>query len=80
MSKTDSIIRQQAQADRDYAVGLREFFHMHPELSAKEFHTQEKIEEELHKLGLTTKRIAKTGVLTEIKGNKPGDKTIGMSG
>lgn len=76
MSETDELIREQAQADRDYAVGLREFFHMHPELSAKEYKTQEKIEEELHKLGLTTKRIAGTGVLTEIKGDKPGDKTI----
>ncbi|MGI5990088.1 MAG: M20 metallopeptidase family protein [Lachnospiraceae bacterium] len=76
MSETDSVIKSQAEADRDYAVGLREYFHMHPELSAKEFHTQEKIEEELHKVGLKTKRIAKTGVMTEIKGEKPGGRTI----
>ena len=57
-------------------VALRRHFHMYPEVSAKEFKTAEKLEEEIKKLGLTPRRVGETGVYTEIHGTGEGNKTI----
>lgn len=54
--------------DREYLVGLRRWFHMNPEIAQEEFQTQQKIEEELDKLGISHQRIAGTGVYAEIEG------------
>ena len=53
-------------------VELRRDFHMHPELGFKEFRTAEKIEAYLQSLGFETTRVAKTGVVTLLKGPEPG--------
>ena len=64
-------------ADRQYITDLRRFFHSHPELSAKEYGTAKKIEEELDKIGVSHVRVGETGVYAEIKGEKQGaDKVI----
>lgn len=76
MYSLEQDIKKQAQEDHDYVVLLRRHFHSFPELSKYEFKTAEKIEDELHKLGLETKRVGETGVYAEIKGDKQGDKTI----
>lgn len=76
MNSIEQEIKKQAQEDHDYVVSLRRHFHIHPELPRQEFKTAEKIEEELHKLGLETKRVDETGVYAEFKGDLEGDKTI----
>lgn len=62
--------------NHSYVVELRRHFHRFPELSAKEYNTALKIEEELDKLGIQHKRIGETGVYAEIQGKRPGNKTI----
>lgn len=48
-------------------VNLRRYFHTpHPEISKKEFNTQNKIMEKLTALGLKPKVIANTGVMAEL--------------
>lgn len=76
MTSLEDKIYSEAQNDHEYIVALRRYFHAHPELPKQEFHTAEKIEEELHKIGLETKRVGETGVYAEIHGEKEGDKTI----
>ena len=76
MTSLEDKIYSEAQNDHEYIVALRRYFHAHPELPKQEFHTAEKIEKELHKIGLETKRVGETGVYAEIHGEKEGDKTI----
>jgi len=66
-----------AKKHYDWAVNLRRYFHVHPELSGQEYKTQEKICQELQSLGVSFYKAAKTGVIAEIKGGKPG-KTIAI--
>lgn len=53
-------------------VAWRRYFHQHPELSNREFHTADSIEAYLKSLGLQVRRLAKTGVVGVLKGGKPG--------
>ena len=76
MNELEQKIMDQTIADHDYVVGLRRYFHEHPEIAKEEFNTQKRIEEELDKLGIPHKRIAGTGVYAEIRGNLPGKRTI----
>jgi len=78
MNKLENTIYLQATADHDYVVGLRRFFHKYPELSAKEYETAKKIEQELDNIGLEYERVATTGVVTKIvgTGNVGSGKTI----
>jgi len=56
---------------------VRGDFHMYPELGMKEFRTQRKICEYLDEFGILHKKMAKTGVVGEIKG-KNALKTIAL--
>ncbi len=76
MNQNEEKLVQDILEDKDYIIALRRYYHAHPELPAVEFHTAERIEEELDKLGLSHHRIAKTGVYTEIIGEKGEGKTI----
>ena len=58
-------------------VSLRRYFHKYPEVSKKEFNTQKKIIGVLQELGLNIRKAAGTGVIAELKGEKPG-KTIAI--
>lgn len=69
-------ILNKAQENYDYVVELRRHFHRHPELSAKEYQTAERIEKELDQLGIVHKRVGDTGVYGEIHGTGKGEKTI----
>ena len=40
-------MKQAVEQEREYLIALRRYFHKHPELSLKEYHTAEKIEQEL---------------------------------
>lgn len=69
-------ILQEAQSSLPYLSDIRRWLHRHPETARGEFMTQEKIEEELDKLGISHKRTAETGVYAEIHGEGEGAKTI----
>ena len=56
---------------------VRGDFHMYPELGMEEFRTQRKICEYLDEFGILHKKMAKTGVVGEIKG-KNAFKTIAL--
>ena len=62
----DSFVLQQ----KDYIVGMRRYFHAHPEVSLKEFKTAERIEQELDALGMEHSRVGETGVYACIRGRK----------
>ncbi|RKI65274.1 amidohydrolase [bacterium 1xD42-67] len=65
------------EQDKDYIISLRRWFHSHPELSMKEYHTAARIEEELSALGIPTRRVGETGVLGVLKGRKgPGRRVV----
>ena len=57
-------------------IELRRYFHQYPELSNAEYKTADKIEEELNKIGIKTKRVNNTSVYGEIIGNELNNKTI----
>ncbi len=53
-------------------IEWRRDLHQNPELSNREFKTQEKILNHLQSLGIETRKLAKTGVVGILKTNKPG--------
>ena len=71
------IIKELIEKHQDYVISLRRHFHTHPELSAQEFNTQQKIIDELLTLGLQPKKIACTGVIADLQGALPG-KTVAI--
>ena len=70
-------IATESQEVEGYLIKTRRYFHAFPELSFQEQNTAEIIEEELTNLGLEPRRIAKTGVIADIKGLEPG-KTVAI--
>ncbi len=64
---------------RDYVIGLRRYFHQHPELGGQEVNTSRRVIEELTAMGLEPKVIGsyKTAVICDIHGEHPG-KTIAL--
>lgn len=53
-------------------IALRRDFHQHPELGFEEYRTATVVETYLQALGLSTERIAGTGVVAVLEGAKPG--------
>ena len=76
MNEVEKHLTAEIQNDHRYVVGLRRYFHMHPEIAREEFNTAKKIEDELDAVGIAHKRVGETGVYAEIRGTKPGKKTI----
>lgn len=64
-------------AIEDYLIKTRRIFHQYPELSFKEFETSKRIERELKRMGLAPIRMAKTGLIADIKGKSKG-KTVAI--
>lgn len=60
-----------------YVISMRRKFHEYPELSFSEHKTAQIIEEELKAMGLNPRRIAQTGVIADIEGEKDG-KTVAI--
>lgn len=58
-------------------IDLRREFHQYPEASLYEYKTIDRIGQELDKLGVPYKKVADTGIITEIKGINPG-KTVAL--
>lgn len=61
----------------DEVIALRRDLHMHPEASMQEFHTTDRICQELDKLAIPYRRLEPTGVISTIQGGKPG-KTVAL--
>lgn len=77
MNKTErERITAHIREDHPYIVALRRHFHRHPEIAKEEFHTAERIEAELDKIGLVHRRVGGTGVYAEIQGKKPGKTPV----
>lgn len=70
-------VRELAKKYEDQIIAWRREFHENPELSWEEVRTGNRICEELTKMDIELKRIAKTGVLGILKGDKPG-KTVAL--
>lgn len=70
-------IKSLAKAYKAYGVNLRREFHMYPEASLKEYRTSDRIQEELQAMGISSEKIAGTGVVAYIRGAEPG-KTIAL--
>jgi len=66
-----AIVDQIAQLE-DELIALRRDFHQHPELGFQEHRTAQVIETYLADLGLTTRRVAGTGVVACLEGTAPG--------
>lgn len=65
-------ISTQIDQYRNEVIALRRDFHQHPELGFEEYRTAEVLEVYLRNLGLTPRRVAKTGVVALIEGSRPG--------
>ncbi len=61
-------IKDYVKKEEDYIVGLRRYFHAHPEESLKEYNTCKRIEEELDKWSIPHRRVGETGVYAWING------------
>ena len=68
---------EKAREVNEWVVALRRDFHMHPEASGEEVRTSDIVAKELENLGISVRRIGKTGVLGELVGGLPG-KVVAM--
>jgi amidohydrolase len=59
-------------------VSNRQHLHMHPELSFQETATQAYVEAQLNAWGISTSRLANTGVVAMIEGNNPTKKVVAL--
>lgn len=78
MIEKDRILNK-AEEYKTYAVRLREFFHMHPELGSKEYITSIRIREELEKFSIPYEVTGNTSIIATIHGQGRG-KTIAVRG
>jgi len=65
-------LHKKAEAIQPKLVEWRRHIHQNPELSNREFKTQQYILAHLKKLGIETQTMAKTGVVGILRGGKPG--------
>lgn len=71
-------IKPYVEKERDYIITLRRHFHMHPEVSLKEFRTAEKIRRELDSFGIENSPVGETGVLGVIRGKKGPGRRVAL--
>ena len=70
-------IKQRIEEIHSELISIRRDLHQNPELSEKEFRTQQKIQEFLNNIGVENYICATTGVVGIIRGKKQG-KTVGI--
>lgn len=63
---------EEIEACREELISLRREFHKNPELGFEEHRTATVVETYLQALGLTTERVAETGVVAVLEGEHPG--------
>lgn len=59
-------------------VGNRRHLHANPELSFNEYNTQAFVAKQLDALGISYEKMADTGLVALIKGDKPSDKVVAL--
>ena len=74
-----SNILDKAKSIEEYIINFRRDLHENPELSGQEFRTQEKIMEELDKLGIPYIKAGNASLIAFVKGGK-GGKTVALRG
>jgi len=70
-------IIEEAKNLANYVIEMRRKIHMNPETAFEEEETAKLIEEELHKMGYETQRVAGTGVVAVLMGKEDG-KTVAL--
>lgn len=70
-------VRELAEAYKDQIIAWRRQLHAHPEVAWEETWASAMVAAELESLGLEVARVAKTGVIGILKGEKPG-KTVAL--
>lgn len=70
-------VKQLLDSTKDYTISMRREFHMNPEASKLEFKTSQIIKRELEKMNIEYVSAGGTGIIADIKGNKPG-KTLAL--
>lgn len=78
MSEIQTLIKSKAESLSERLSAIRRHIHMHPELSFEEFETGNFIEGTLAELNIPCTTVAGTGRVALIKGNKPGNKVVGL--
>jgi len=71
-------IKSLSQSLAQETVGNRHHLHMHPELSFQETATQVFVEKQLNAWGISTSRLANTGVVAIIEGKNPSKKIVAL--
>ena len=61
-------LKPYVEAEKEYLIHMRRYFHAHPEVSLKEYQTCARIEEELDRFEIPHRRIGETGVYAWIDG------------
>jgi amidohydrolase len=65
-------IHEEIQTLEPRLIEIRRDLHMHPEIGYEEIRTSQMIVNELTRLGIEVQRMAKTGVVGFLRGNRPG--------
>ena len=66
-------IRAFAEANREYIIGRRRYFHQHPELSFKEWETTKTLKAELEAMGMEIQTFEDyPGLIATMDTGKPG--------
>ncbi len=73
-------IQQLARNIFNDVVANRRHIHANPELSFNEYNTSAFVAAKLDELGISYQKMADTGLVALIKGNKPSDKVIALRG
>lgn len=71
-------IKNKAKSLMPDLLEIRHDIHQNPELSFHEFETQKKVEKYLQNLGLSTQRLANTGVVALIEGRNPEKRCVAL--
>jgi len=77
-SQLQASIKNRAKILLPELIKIRQNIHQNPELSFQEFETQKKVENYLQKLGLSTQRLANTGVVALIEGKNPSKRCVAL--
>src|SRR6478672_8587083 len=71
-------IKAAASAIHQEVINNRRHLHANPELSYEEYETSAFVQQQLTAMGISFQKMANTGVVGLIKGDKPSDKVIAL--
>lgn len=71
-------ILELAHEQHDYILGMRRYFHAHPERSLEEYETAKRIRGELDLMGIPWEAVDETGTIGILEGSGASGRTIGL--